>query len=154
MKKWPFRPRNQATALAGQTTSAQPTTSPIPPADSPRFANVSAYELARLDELATLIEIKAGATLVHEGGLGEQCVVVLEGALNVRRDGEIVADIAPGYFGGEMSMYLEQRCNADVVAARDSLVYVLDRGDFQNLMVTCPEIRQQVTATMSARLAR
>ena len=115
------------------------------------FQDAPADELARLDQLGTLLDIPAGTRVVKQDGLGSQCVVVLEGQLAVERDGEVIADITPGYFGGEMSMLHHERCNADVTAADDSVVYAMGRGDFQTLMATCPQIRGHVHATAGVR---
>ncbi len=122
-----------------------------PASKSAMFQNAPANELARLDQLGTLLDIPAGTRVVRQDGLGSQCVVVLDGQLAVERDGELIADITPGYFGGEMSMLHHERCNADVTAADDSIVYAMGRGDFQTLMATCPQIREHVHATAGVR---
>lgn len=120
-------------------------------ATSALFQEAPGHELARLDQLGTVLDVPAGTRVVRQDGLGSQCVVVLDGHLAVKRDGEVIADITPGYFGGEMSMLHHERCNADVVASDDAVVYAMGRGDFQTLMATCPQIRGHVRATAGIR---
>lgn len=125
-----------------------------PASDSGLFRRAPAHELARLNQLGTLVELPAGTRVLTQDGLGSQCFVVLDGQLDVERDGEVIASITPGYFGGEMSILAHERRNANVVAAQDSVAYVMGRGDFQTLMATCPKIRDQVQATAGVRTAQ
>lgn len=122
-------------------------------ANSRLFAATPASELQTLDRLSTLVAVPAGTNVVREAALGQQCVVVLEGTLDVERGGDRVATIGPGGFAGEMSMILGQRCNADVNVAEDGLAYVMNRGEFQTLLASCPSILRQVLTTTAQRLA-
>jgi CRP-like cAMP-binding protein len=110
-------------------------------------------ELDRLMAAGPIVEVAPGDTVVAEGNLGHNCVFVLDGRLDVVRNGEVVADVAPGWFGGEMALRHHQRRNATLVAATPGRVLIIGRGAFEQLLATCPSIRAHVDATIETRLA-
>ena len=114
---------------------------------------IPADEIATLDRLAEVVEFDAGQELATVDALGTTCYFVLDGRLDVIRDGETIADVAPGWFGGEMSMRSHQRRNATLRAAEPTRVYRLGRGEFETLLATSPAIRSQVDKTMRVRVA-
>lgn len=91
---------------------------PAPTASSAVLALCSAWPLLRC---------AAGQTLLHEGARSDRLYVLRTGAVDVVRDGVRVVRIAePGAFLGEMAAVLGSAATADVVAAQDSELYVLD----------------------------
>lgn len=74
-------------------------------------------------------QVAAGAVLLQEGVRGNRLYVLQSGAFDVVRDGVRVVRITePGAFLGEMSAVLGSAPSANVVAAQDSCVYVLDQA--------------------------
>jgi CRP-like cAMP-binding protein len=90
---------------------------------------------------------------MHQGGLGREFVVVLEGTVDVVIDGEVVAQCGPGEFFGEIALLEGRPRNASVVAKDDVVVDVIGRGEFSSLLNDRPEIDKKVRAAMAQRLA-
>ncbi len=119
----------------------------------PIVSAIPAEQLTDLDRLADVVEFDAGSQVTLDGALGTTCYFVLDGRLDVVRDGETVADVTPGWFAGEMSMRTNQRRNATIRAAEPTRAYRLGRGQFETLLATAPAIRAHVDATMAVRTA-
>ena len=119
----------------------------------PEIAAIPVDELVTLDRLADVVEFDTGQELATADSLGTTCYFVLDGRLDVIRDGETIADVTPGWFAGEMSMRSQQRRNATLRAAEPTRAYRLGRGEFETLVATSPAIRSHVDATMQVRVA-
>lgn len=115
-------------------------------------ASTPVEELRTLDELADLVVLNEGDVIVDNQALGQYCVFVLDGQLDVYRDGDRFAEVLPGWFAGEMSIRHQQRRNATVVARTDAVVYRLSRGDFDTLYATCPAVQAHIDQTIKARM--
>jgi len=82
--------------------------------------------LAMCNGLAQL-DLAQGETLIKEGVRTDKLYVLKRGSLQVVRNGVRIVLIAePGAFLGEISAVLGSAPTADVVAAQDSTVYVVD----------------------------
>jgi CRP/FNR family transcriptional regulator, cyclic AMP receptor protein len=71
--------------------------------------------------------VKAGTSIITEGGASGHLYVLMEGRLEVIKGDTVVATIAePGAVLGEMSVLLDQPHTATVRAASDSVIYEID----------------------------
>jgi CRP-like cAMP-binding protein len=59
-----------------------------------------------------------GATLVEQGAAGREIFIVLDGVLAVERDGQVVSEIGPGAFVGELAALEHDVMLVSVVPAR------------------------------------
>jgi CRP/FNR family transcriptional regulator, cyclic AMP receptor protein len=108
---------------------------------------------ALLDVSSAWPELRAvpGDVVVAEGGSSEQLLVLVEGALEVRRDGEVVAVIdQPGACIGEMALLLGTEHTADVVATAPSTLSVLE--DARAALATDAALLGPVAAILASRL--
>jgi len=76
---------------------------------------------------------------------------VLEGRLEVTRQGSHVAEIGPGDFFGEMALPEDGRRNADVVALERSRLAKMMVWDFQDLCAAIPAVAERIEATIAER---
>lgn len=133
-----------------------PQTAVSAPESLKRFAalgEVSQDELRTMKNLGTTVDIAAGTSLIRAGSIGRQFVLVLEGHLAVKRDGNVVADLGPGQIAGEMALLTGQRCSADVVATTDVVLLVLNEREFGYVLEECPGISRIILGTAIDRLA-
>jgi len=72
-------------------------------AGCPLFRGINAAGLAGLADLATSVDFPTGHVIARQGEIGTGFFVVIEGAVRVVRDGEIVARLGAGEFFGELS---------------------------------------------------
>ena len=119
----------------------------------PLFAHLSAKQLAAVDALVTAIDVKAGRELIHQGDVGREFFLVVEGEAEVRRDGAVIATRGPGTFVGETALLLDQPRNASVVATTDMTVEVIDRKDFRHLLEEYPDLYAPLLEATTRRLA-
>jgi CRP-like cAMP-binding protein len=95
--------------------------------------------------------VAAGEVLVAEGTRPGSLFVLLDGALEVRKAGQIVAVLSePGACVGEMSLLLDAPASADVVGAAASTVAVLEDAD--QLLVQDPTVALALARTLAARV--
>lgn len=122
-------------------------------ANIPLFANLSKKQLAALGGLATVVDVGAGRELIHQGGVGREFFLVVEGEAEVRQDGEVIAHRGPGTFFGETALLFDQPRNASVVALTDMQVEVIERRDFAELLLDFPDLYAPLLEAAAAQLA-
>jgi CRP-like cAMP-binding protein len=66
----------------------------------PLFASVPRRRRWHVASLADEVEVSAGTELTRQGGYAQEFFVVVSGAADVYRDGELVGVLAPGDFFG------------------------------------------------------
>jgi CRP-like cAMP-binding protein len=119
----------------------------------PLFEGLSKKQLSQVSSLMTPLDLKAGKVLARQGEIGREFLILLEGEVDVARDGKIIAVRGPGDFIGEIALLDNRPRTATVTARTDVVVEVLNRGEFASLLAEAPELSSQVMATMARRLA-
>ena len=108
------------------------------------FAGLTRHQL---EEVAgTVIErpVKTGKTVIKQGQWGHEFLLVLEGALEVRRDGQVVATTGPGSFFGEVAV-LDDACrNATVVATTPVVIGAIEASLFVPLLTDIPVLADRI----------
>jgi hypothetical protein len=119
----------------------------------PLFEGLSKQQLSQVSSLMTPLDLKAGKVLARQGEVGREFLILLEGQVEVARDGKIIAVRGPGDFIGEIALLDNRPRTATVTARTDVVVEVLNRGEFASLLAEAPELSAQIMATMARRLA-
>ena len=121
-------------------------------AEVPLFSKLSKKQLREVSSLATRLDFPAGKELTHQGGIGNEFIIVLEGEVEVQIDGEVIATRGPGEYFGEIALLEDRPRTATVVAKTPVACEVIGRREFATLVNDVPEIAQQLQATMAERL--
>jgi CRP-like cAMP-binding protein len=122
------------------------------PLDSPLFAGCSRRERQLIDQLGTVITAAADRTLVEEGRIGREFLVVLSGEVIVRRHDTELARLVPGEWLGELALLdPSHRRNASAVTTERSSVLVLGQAEFERLCRDVPRVGQRLRATALER---
>jgi CRP-like cAMP-binding protein len=91
---------------------------------------------------------KAGDVLVKEGSKGEGLYLLLTGVLEVSKTRDdhpiVIAELGTGDLFGEMSLLMNRPTIATVTALKDSFVLRLAKKDFDELIMTHPQILELV----------
>jgi CRP-like cAMP-binding protein len=115
---------------------------------SPVFRPFQRGERKLLMERFRARDVAAGETIVREGAPSDGLYVVLEGAVDVvkRSAGRdvIVAQLREGDLFGEMSCLRKAAASASVVVRRAGTLLRLPRKDFDDLVVSYPQILEMV----------
>jgi CRP-like cAMP-binding protein len=118
----------------------------------PLFADLDRAELDRVAQAATDLDLDAGNVLMREGTMANEMVVLVEGLLEVTRDGEHIADIGPGGFAGEMALLTHSHRNSTVTTKTACSVLHIDGRAFNALLAEVPEIAVKMLPVVASRV--
>ena len=118
----------------------------------PLFEGCSKSELQRIALLADEIILPAGRTLTKEGERGHEFFVVVEGEVEVRRNGRLVRKLSAGDFFGEIALVADVPRTATVTAPGPVRVLVMTARDFRTLMKETPSLQPKVVYALAMRL--
>lgn len=116
----------------------------------PIFQGLSVADVARLTSMSNVIVCGAGDLIIRQGTIDGMVFVVLQGAVDVVRDGQVIQRRHAGSVLGEIAFLLNARRTADVVAACDSRLICLRQSTMAALIAAEP----RVAAPMLFNLAR
>ena len=121
-------------------------------AASTLFAALSPEQIHRLARAALRVHEPKGMVFSKQGERGDEIVVLLEGAVEVRYDDVVLAWLGPGDHFGEMALLDDAaRRSATVVAATPVVVAYVSRHHFETLLATNPSIRAAVERSLRQR---
>jgi CRP-like cAMP-binding protein len=112
---------------------------------------VPLHELQMLEQHGTTVRIVTGDQVIRKDAIGRECMVVVDGAFAVQRDGELIAELQAGDFMGEVALLTSRPRNATVTALEDSSVCVFNPREFSSLLDVCPAIAAHVRAIVGER---
>lgn len=122
-------------------------------AEVPLFAGLSGKDLKRVSNLATRLELPEGRELTHQGGIGREFIIVLDGTVDVLIDGEVVNTCTAGSCFGEIALLSDRPRTATVLARSAVIVDVIGRKEFSTLLHEQPTIADKLEEAMAAHLA-
>jgi CRP/FNR family cyclic AMP-dependent transcriptional regulator len=117
----------------------------------PLFGSLAKRELRAIAHCADELNVEEGRKLVREGEFSYEFFAIVEGAAEVIREGDHVADLGPGDFMGEMGLLTHDRRNATVVARSPMTVIVMTGPDFRNIEHEMPSVAARVRSAMEER---
>ena len=117
----------------------------------PVFSDLADEELRHVAALAAEVSVPAGKELVREGDYSYDVVAIEEGTASVERDGEHVADLAPGDVVGEMGVLERSQRNATVRATSPMLLVTLTGWDVRRLRKSAPSAVEHLRGVVAER---
>jgi CRP/FNR family cyclic AMP-dependent transcriptional regulator len=122
----------------------------------PMFAALGPDELVSVQAHCRAIPYRAGEMIIRQGDVGADLYVLRDGEVAVRiatnTGAREVAKLGAGALFGEMSLFDAYPRSATVVAAADSVVYLIEKDAFRALAGKYPEILFEMCRMFSARL--
>lgn len=119
----------------------------------PLFADLDDDELDAVGQALTELPLERGRVLMKEGDIAHEMFIVLEGSVEVTRDGEHIADIGPGGFVGELGLLTHARRHSTVRAKTDIVVLHVDGRSFSAVLDEVPRIAVKMLPVVAARVA-
>jgi CRP/FNR family transcriptional regulator, cyclic AMP receptor protein len=119
----------------------------------PLFAHCTPKQLEEIGRVADELRLPAGRTLVQQGDVGLELLIIVEGTAEVVRDGTVVNHVGPGGFIGEMAVLTDAPRNATVVAKSDVTVLVLTRRGLDQLLDDVPGLAKQLLFEVVSRIS-
>jgi CRP/FNR family transcriptional regulator, cyclic AMP receptor protein len=93
-----------------------------------------------------------GKLIVAEGEVGVAFYLILDGKVEVRRKGKVIAKLGGGNFFGEMSLFDRSPRSSDVVAVAPTDCLQLSSWSFQGVVEANGAIALNMLKTLSQRL--
>lgn len=101
-------------------------------------------DLNTFASLGDRFTVPAGRVLARSGEDGREAFVIVDGRVEVRRDGDLVATLGPGDVAGELAVTGAIRRNADLVTATPVELVVFDRASFRSALRLSESLAVQV----------
>lgn len=121
------------------------------------FHSLDAQEMQLLIGKSTHLRIPKGSTIVRRGDAGQELFVLLDGVADVRSaraSGCVrLATLGRGDVFGEMSLVTSRARSADVVAATDVEVIILERTFVHKLVQASPSLAAKLLLNLCSVLA-
>ena len=118
----------------------------------PLFAGLSKRELAQVAAIADEIHFRAGKTLIREGEPGREFFILLDGTVEVTRNGRLVATGRGGEFFGEVALVCNAPRAATVTTVSPARALVVTDWNFRALVKRTPTIALKVLEAVGERL--
>lgn len=118
----------------------------------PFFSGLNAKQLKTVVETGRELSYKQGDTIVEEGKMGVGFYMIIDGKVEVRKGGKVLATLSKGQFFGEMSLIDEKPRSADVVAVQPTKCFTLSTWVFSALIKEHPELVLPMLKELAKRL--
>jgi CRP-like cAMP-binding protein len=104
------------------------------------FAGVDEESLAAIADKAVEVSFPPARWIVRQGEIGTGFFLLVAGRAKVVRDDEVLAEIGPGGFFGELSLLDQQPRVAHVITEEDTDCLAIASWDFDALLEAHPRI--------------
>jgi cAMP-dependent protein kinase regulator len=116
------------------------------------FSSLSRDELERVARWTDEVEVETGHVLAEQGEIAHQFFLIEDGAAEVVKDGERIAELGAGDFFGEIGLLETERRTASVIATRPLKALVMFQREFKQMEREMPAVAARVRAAIRARL--
>ena len=117
----------------------------------PLFAGLNRKERRALAPRTDEVELEEGRVIVREGEWAYEFFAIEAGTCEVRRGDQLLAELGPGDFFGEMGLVGDTRRNASVVAKSPLTVVVMTAQAFRQTSRELPEVAGKIRAAIEER---
>lgn len=118
----------------------------------PLFAGLTDRAIGAVADLAVEEGLPEGHVLAAEGGPGDAFLLVLEGRVQVTRQGAPVRELGPGDFLGEIALVDRRPRTATAIALTAVTAAVIDAAAFADLMERHPAVRHGILVALTDRI--
>jgi CRP/FNR family transcriptional regulator, cyclic AMP receptor protein len=120
--------------------------------DVPRFGNLSKEEMQRVVEAGRAVHVPKGWSLLNESTPPDQAYLVIDGKLEVRHHGKVIAELGRGDIVGEIALTAHRLRTSTVTALEPLEMLNIPHDAFQELYDDIPSFREAVDKTVEERL--
>lgn len=111
---------------------------------------LSEQELSALGACTDRVTRPGGTVLARQGEIGREAFVVVDGQVEVRRDGNHLAMLGPGEVVGELAVLGGWHRTADIVADTEVELIVFDVRSLERAMHVSESLRRHVEEAVAA----
>jgi CRP-like cAMP-binding protein len=120
----------------------------------PLFDGLSRKERDHVARWADVIQLPAGYHLADQGAFAHEFFALLDGNVEVVRDGERLVELGPGDFFGEVALVEHDRRTATVTATTPVTAIVMHGRDFDAMRTEFPQICDRIHTAVHERSPR
>ena len=120
--------------------------------NTPIFANTSEKSLESMVQSAVVKTIPAGEKVVQEGQGGVGFYLILDGKVDIIRDGKKLTEFETGNFFGELGVIDGKPRTADVVATVETKCWILSQWAMKSVIASHPEVALSMLEELARRL--
>ncbi|MCP3992938.1 MAG: cyclic nucleotide-binding domain-containing protein [Actinomycetia bacterium] len=117
------------------------------------FDGFTKVELEAVASLGERLDAAAGAQLIDQGRVGDECFVIVTGTAAIHIRGEFVTTVGPGTMIGEMALVEHRPRNATVTAETEMTLVSFGTKEFNKLLSRSPNAHDRVMTMLHDRLA-
>ena len=119
----------------------------------PLFSGCTQGELRTIAQLGSRVSVEKGKVLITKGAVGAEFFLALSGVASCWVGKRQVDQFTTGDYFGELALLHGGIRTADVVAETPMELLVLDRREFQAMLLTTPRIGVKMLDRLADRLA-
>ena len=119
----------------------------------PLFSQTTARQRKNIARIGKTVTWSAGSTPIEQGSEAVAFFLILDGRVEVVRDGTTVAQLGPGHFVGEIALLTGDLRTADANALSDSTVFALGRSAFSRARKADPAMALVLLSALDERQA-
>jgi CRP/FNR family cyclic AMP-dependent transcriptional regulator len=119
---------------------------------TPIFAKTSEKSLESMIQSAVVKTIAPGDKVVEQGQGGVGFYLILDGKVEVIREGKKLAELETGNFFGELGVIDGQPRTADVVAITETKCWILSQWAMKSVIASHPEVALSMLEELVRRL--
>jgi len=120
----------------------------------PLLAGLSRKDLEQVAQISDEVDLPAGRVLMKQGSYGSEFFVIIDGSVRVERDGQVLREMGPGDFLGELALLGNIARTATATCVDDGRFLVLGHREFNSLLTEYPNIQTTVLHAVAQRMAR
>jgi CRP-like cAMP-binding protein len=120
----------------------------------PLFADLTKKERQEVARHADVVDLPEGYHLVDQGTYPHEFFVLLDGQVEVTKDGQLLTHLGPGDFFGEIALVEHDRRTASVRATTPVTAIVMHSRDFDLMQRELPHVAEQIHEAVHARSPR
>lgn len=120
----------------------------------PLFGGLSQKQLKKIAALAQIASFMQGASIVHQGVIGDSFYVILSGQAKVVVNGRTVHHLLPGDHFGEISLLDGQERTASVVTETPATLLEITQKQFFAMLAEDPEISLAILEGLARAVRR
>ena len=118
---------------------------------TPLFEGLNRKERQALAPRADEVDLAEGRAIVREGEWAYEFFAIESGTAEVRRGEQLLAELGPGDFFGEMGLVEDTRRNATVIATSPVTVIVMTAQAFRQTARELPDVARKIQSAVEAR---
>ncbi|MFB6371834.1 MAG: protein phosphatase 2C domain-containing protein [Bradymonadaceae bacterium] len=118
----------------------------------PHFEHLTLEEFGAVTEGVDVREVDAETRLIESGQPPEGLMVVIDGNVELVRDGKVVDVVGPGDFFGERALLGDAQGGLVAETGADSTIAVFARSDFEAILAESEQLAAKISWNFAVRL--